>query len=256
MARQTEGETDTADATGQELVQARAWASCLDRGKYHAYETSNGLIVQAKPSDDISRALEYSNEDLQSAQEAIRLEVRYYVETKTECANNFTQEQLVLDIAAARTLLENPPSLSASRPWDVPTLVAVAALEAHLLRKASLPNDALHFSADTVLRIGEGEGGASPYESVASCFERGADRSAARAMPLLLLPEAEAIRAVIDDGDGKTAFQRATRAGFQPCSRSRERSSASPCPELRSPLGDVVRGTRPLPSRGGLAASN
>ena len=45
-----------------------------------------------------------------------------------------------------------------------------------------------------------------------SYFEQGADRSAARALPLLLLPNAAALRATLDGGDGSEAYSRAAAA--------------------------------------------
>ena len=209
----TEAQAGTVDAAKQELAQARAWASSLDRDSYQFREAPAGLIVQPTPSKDIVGALQHSTEDLESAQEAIRLEVRYYVEFQREREDAPSYEKLGDDIAVAQTLLENPPSLTAAAPWDVPALVAVAALEAHLLEGIDLPRDALRFAADTVLRIGEGAAWPLPHEFEETLFERGADRSAARAVPLLLLPGAGAIRTVVDEADGTTIFERATRAG-------------------------------------------
>ena len=63
-------------------------------------------------------------------------------------------------MATARKLLENPPSRGVYGPWDTSALVAAAALEAHLLDGAVLPEEALSFAAEIVLRIGEGEASA------------------------------------------------------------------------------------------------
>ena len=87
-----------------------------------------------------------------------------------------------------------------------PALVAAAALEAYLLRGADLPHDVLAFAADTVLRIAEGETRPRQDESQATYFEQGADRSAARALPLLLLPVPAPLRY-------EFPFERAARAG-------------------------------------------
>ena len=62
----------------------------------------------------------------------------------------------------------------------------------------------------TVLRIGEGEAWPRQYESEEMFFEEGADRSAARALPLLLLPVAAPLRAVVDEADGWTTFELAS----------------------------------------------
>ena len=120
-------------------------------------------------------------------------------------------DDLVADLATARKLLKNPPSLDT---WDTPALVVAAVLEAHLLSGVpTFQDDALSFAADTVLRIGEGETWPRGYEVEETFFEEGADRSAARAVPLLLLPVAARVRAVVDQADGRATFERAGRAG-------------------------------------------
>ena len=92
-------------------------------------------------------------------------------------------------------------------------MVAAAAIEAHILRGAELADDSLSFAADTVLRIGEGEVQPRQYEFEDTFFEQGADRSAARSLPLLLLPTAAPLRAVVDEADGSATFGRAIRGG-------------------------------------------
>ena len=103
-------------------------------------------------------------------------------------------------MATARKLLESPPSRGVYGPWDTSALVAAAALEAHLLDGTVLPEEALSFAAEIVLRIGEGEAGPRQFEFEDTFFEEGADRSAARVLPLLLLPVATQLRAVLDEG--------------------------------------------------------
>ena len=63
-----------------------------------------------------------------------------------------------------------------------------------------------------MIRIGEGAVEPHPFDNEGSYFEQGADRSAARALPLLLLPDAAALRASLDGGDGSEAYARAAAA--------------------------------------------
>ena len=127
-----EVETDT-DSIEQQLVPVRAWASSLDRDRYQAHEGPEGPYIQATAPEDIVQALQHSNEDLERTQEATRLVVRYYIEPKKKCAEAIGLDELATDIATARKLLENPPSLRVHDPWDPLALVVTAALEAHLL---------------------------------------------------------------------------------------------------------------------------
>ena len=197
----------------QQLVQVRAWASSLERDRFEIHKTQDGFSVQATPPDDVARALQGGHEDLELSMEATRLFVRYHIDPTKESAEPIGHDELAADMATARKLLESPSSLDVYGPWDTSALVAAAALEAHLLDGAVLPEDALSFAAEIVLRIGEGEASPRQFEFEDSFFEAGADRSAARVLPLLLLPVATQLRAVIDEGDGWTTFERAFRAG-------------------------------------------
>ena len=201
------------DSIEKKLMPVRLWASCLDRDSYQALEASDGLYIHPTPPDDVLQALEPSNEELHRFQEATRLFVRYYVDPKKEGAQAFAPDELAADIAIARNLLECPPSLVARDPWDTAALIAAAALEAYLIDGTDLEDDALSFAAETVLRVGEGEASPRQFEFEETYFEQGADRTAARTLPLLLLPSAARLRAGIDKGDGWKAFERAARAG-------------------------------------------
>ena len=197
----------------QPLAQVRVWASSLDRDRYQAHETPGGFYVQATPPDDVAQALQARNEDLGLATEAIRLFVRYHIEPKKEFAEPIGHDELAADMATARKLLESPSSRGVYGPLDTAAVVVAVALEAHLLDGTVLPEEALSFAAEIVLRIGEGEAWPRQFEFEESFFEEGADRSAARVLPLLLLPVATQLRRVLDEGDEWTTFERTFHAG-------------------------------------------
>jgi DNA-binding transcriptional ArsR family regulator len=188
------------------LAVVRAWASGLDRASYEARASDDGnLYIQSKPPDDVVQSMQQGNEDIQRAMEATRLFVRYYLDPKKDGAEPIKAEELVADLVASRELLENPPSLNASDPWDTPTVVSAVALEAALTEGLALPDESLHFAAEIVLRVGEGAVAQRQYEFAETYFEQGADRIAARVLPLLILPDAERIRSLLDaDGGGPT----------------------------------------------------
>ena len=208
----TEWEADTGDSSEQQLAEVRLWASSLDRDRYQAHEVPGGLSIQVTPPEDIAATLQYSSEALEREQEATRLVVRYYIERNKQPSKAIGPDDLTADITIARGLLESQLSLGAFDPWDTAALVVAAALEAHLLNGADLPDEALSFAVDTLLRIGEGEVQPRQDDVPETYFDRGADRSAARALPLLLLPVAAPLRTVVDEADGQTAFERATSA--------------------------------------------
>ena len=213
-----------ADTTGDEgrgsedielqLAPVRAWASSLDRSTFQAYETVNGVYVQATPSEEVVQALQRGREDSERAAEDIRLNVRYYLKRDEMRAETIEPHELAADLASARMLLETPSSFSVQRPWDVPALVAAAALDAYLLRRVDVSDDALAFAADTVIRVSEGAAPPGPIEFEGTYFEQGADRSAAGVLPLLLMPSAAPLRAIVDGTNGLAAFRRVSAAGL------------------------------------------
>ena len=200
------------DSFEQQLATVRAWASCLDRATYRAYEGPGGLYVQAAPPVDVVQALQHGKEHLETVQQAARLVLRYGVAPGKGRLEAIARDELEADIAVARRLFDDTRSLGADGSWDAPALVVAAALEARFLNRTDVPMEALSFAADAVLRIGESEAGHRPFQSEETFFEDGADRSAARALPLLLLPGATALRAVAGRGHETTTFDRAARA--------------------------------------------
>ena len=212
-ADSTEDEANGGEDIELQLATVSAWASSLDRNKFQVREAPDGLYIQATPPEEVVQALQHGNEDLARASEEIRLTGSYFFKPNEAYSENIDPDELTTDIASARQLLEAPPSLSAYNPWDVPALVSAAALDAYLLRRVDVPNDALAFAVDTVLRIAEGEA-PSPYEFEETYFEQGADRSAARVLPLLLMPAAAQLRAIVDGANGLATFKRVSAAGL------------------------------------------
>ena len=209
-----EGAVDAVDAVRDEqLATVRAWASVLDRGTYRARKTEAGLYIESTPPESVVQTLERSNEDLRRGREVTRLVVRYHIEPKNGMAQDVPAEELAADVEVARELLDDPPQRSAGSPWDAATAVVAAALSAHLLEGVQLTDDLLAFAVDTVLRVAAGGGSPREFESEESYFEQQADRSAARTLPLLLLPSARPLLALVDDRDGSSTFDRVIAAG-------------------------------------------
>ncbi len=205
------------DAAGKQLVTlARAWASCLDRSRYRVRETEDGFSIETAPPADVVQALQDTGEDLKRTSERTRLFVRYGIDRKKENAADISVDELVADIAVARVLLEKLPPSKSHEPWntdawvalDASAMVAAAALEAHLVKDAGLPDDEVSFCTELVIQVGGGATGPRPFEVHDSFHELGADRSAASILPSMLLPNAADLRAVIDGKDGSAALER------------------------------------------------
>ena len=200
------------DAVEHELANARVWACCLDRSTYQFHEGPDLVYVTSTPPAEVTATLQAELDDLRRAQDDTRLLNRYLGSRERGRTAEFTRDELSADLVVAQQLLEDPPSVSAQQRWNTPALVAAAALEAHVLQGFDLPDDAMAFATSTVLRIGEGEYRPLDIESETSYFQQGADRSAARAVPLLLLPAAARLRAIVDDTSGRSTLQRAIAA--------------------------------------------
>jgi DNA-binding transcriptional ArsR family regulator len=212
LTAEAPGDDASKAAAERWLVTVRAWASGLDRANYEARQEEGAVYIQSTPPDDIAAAMERDGEDMRRAGEATRLMVRYHVQPSQGTALPLSAEDLAADLAVAQELLDNPPALGPGGPWDMPAAVAAAALEACITSGTEVPGEALRFAAETIIRIGEGEAPSHAFDNKDSFFEQGADRNAARALPLLLLPKAAALRALVDGGDGSAAYSRALTA--------------------------------------------
>ena len=207
-------EVDAAPVTYTTKV--RNWASLLDRTRYRAYTKDGMTVVQAVPPEDVKEALAPGNQDLQRGNEALRLVNRYFWHRRARPpkAPEPSAEELTSDLVTARSLVEDPPSASATGEWDTAALVAAAALEAHLVSNVPVAEGGIEFSVETILRIGEAVTPTDDLEFSGSMFEQGADRTAASAIPLLLLPQAAELREHADaqtDGEASRCLAAARR---------------------------------------------
>jgi hypothetical protein len=192
----------------------RRWAGMLDRDLYQATSVGNGLEIRYAPLEEIEAELRPGNEEIERGREATRLVWRYVLEphAKPAEAAPITREELTADLDTARALTHVPSGRSPVGLWDAPAGVAAAALKAHISQGMEIPADLIQFAVSTVLTVAElvvptAEGG---YQQ--QYFEQGADRVAARALPLLLLPAATALRDASSDSTGASGQARVSAA--------------------------------------------
>ena len=194
-----------------ELITVRAWASGLDRSSYSMTETDEGWLVESQPPHEVAAVLSAGMSWMVRSQEAMRLTLRYHVKRENGTAEPVTIDDLVADLDSAVALLNDPPELDAMG-WDASAAVAAVGLEENLVRALSLPDDSVKIAADIVLRIAEGGMPQRDHDIEESYFSQGADRSAARALPLLLTHAADHVRRLIDGADGTAAYTRIAAA--------------------------------------------
>ncbi len=205
------GDDVPAGAAEMELSTARAWASSLNRSTYTMQKTGDGFVIESHPPAEVTAVLSAGMSGVLRSQESVRLTVRYHVKQEAGTAEPITTEDLVADLSLAVTLFDDPPELDAMG-WDAPAAVAAYALTQHLVHGLPLPDDSVRQAADIVLRIGEGDMPQRDHSIEESYFSQGADRSAARVLPLLLTPAADHARRLLDGADGTAAYGRAEAA--------------------------------------------
>ena len=196
------------------VVHARKWAGTLDPGNYQVHATEQGFNIEVSPPDDVAELLRDTDADLERAHDATRLVLRYGRDSINGIYRAVPHDELEADLAIVQQFLENPPSLAVYDSLDTSAMVAAVALEAHFVEGAALSDDAAVFAAELVLDIGETDFGSRPFEFAGTFNEHAADRSAARALPLLLLPAASSLRVRLSDPDQTPALDRAVGAGL------------------------------------------
>lgn len=218
LARGTKRRSDTPSPfsvgpdRGRLVEHARAWATSLDRSSYRTHAEGDSVIVETVPPADVEAALQRDEEQAQATKGAIGLFLKYHVRPSSDGHQPTSPDELVADLYNAKKLLDNPPTDLIHNPLDICALVSAAILNANLVADRSLPDDTLHLAAEVVLQIGEAYSSVQGVEDM--FYEYGADRSASRALPLLLLPAASRLRAELDQGDGSATFKRAVEAGI------------------------------------------
>ena len=193
----------------------RNWASRLDHSTYQTRKGEEGTIVETRAPDDVVQALQETSEAANLKIRAFKLLFCYSIKNKEMISKPIDFDSLIDDIEFVKHLLNNPALLEGSL-WDIPALVAAAALKAHLVDSISLPDDVLLWSVKILLRVGEDKDtlNARQLEIEYEFCEDGADRSAAKILPLLLLPISAQLRTLVDQKSGSNTFQRTINACF------------------------------------------
>lgn len=192
-ARAEVGDDSSAGAR-EHLAAVRTWAASLDRAAYEVRQEDDRLLIQQAVDPEVEQVLGETNADLRRTNDAVGLTVRHaHVRDNGGRAPDIGTEALVADLALARQLLDDPPQ-SVGFSADGPVAAAASAVELHLSGRAIVPDDELAWSATVLLQVAAGIAEHADDLFDDSFFSQGADRSAARALPFLLLPDARDLR--------------------------------------------------------------
>jgi hypothetical protein len=189
----------------------RGWASGLDRASYSVTETNDGWIIESNPPEEVTAVLSEGLEWATRSQRAMRFTLKYHINREDATAEPVTTEQLVADLDEAATLRSDPHGLD-DMELDGAAAVAAVALQEHLRNGRPLPGPTVKTAAEILLSITENDIPLRDHSIEDSYFSQGADRSAARVLPLLLTSDAEPALRVIGEGDVGTARARVQAA--------------------------------------------
>jgi hypothetical protein len=205
---------DSSDGAREHLAAVRTWAASLDRGAYQVKQVDDQVVIQQAVDPEVERVLGEPNADLRRTNDAVGLTVRHaHVRDNGGRAPDVGSEALGADLALAKELLDDPPR-SIGFSVDGPVAAAASAVELQLTGRTIVSDDDLAWSATLLLQVAAGiaEGADDLFDD--SLFSQGADRSAGRALPFLLLPVARELRAALgvngsDDVDELIKLSRA-----------------------------------------------
>jgi hypothetical protein len=188
---------DSSAGAREHLAAVRNWASALDRTAYEVRQEDDRLLIQQAVDPEVEQVLGDTNADLRRTNDAMGLTVRHaHVRDNGGRAPVIPVEALAADIALARHLLDEPPQ-SVGFSADGPVATAASAVELHLSGQTVVADDDLAWSAMVLLQVAASIAENSVDFFDDSFFSQGADRSAARSLPFLLLPAAHSLRAAL-----------------------------------------------------------
>ncbi len=171
------------------LALIESWAAEFRIENYHLSTSGNHILIEFERPEPIERILAPRNAELQATNALYTLQNRYGRFNNNP--DGWSVEDLADDLATARAMDETE-SVPADFLWPENGLVSVAAaaVRSHGLGLASIDDADLRWAVEATLLAAENPqiDGMSYHGSM---FSMGADRAAAAAVPLLLLPASE-----------------------------------------------------------------
>ncbi len=170
------------------LIEVEGWAAALHPENYRARRTDDGdLLVEFEAPENVATGLAPSLASLNRRNEMMRLQLAYAMSEERISP----VDTLLDDLAIARGFHQSNALEDFFRPADPIAAVAAAAVVAHGQGRLRVPDDDLRWAAEVLIEAAIPEVDALSHES--STYPMGADRSAAAALPSLLLPPFDGI---------------------------------------------------------------
>lgn len=181
QARDLLAGTEDAD---RQLATVQGWAAIMHPQNHHARQADNGVIIEYQHPEDVAENLAPSLESLDRGNTAFRLQATYAIALAEGRAA--PTDSLPEDLATARDLADRPPQDGPVRIIDPIAAVAAVAIIAHAQGRIEIPAEDLNWSAKILVEVATSPW-RHPLDSEYSTYLMGADRSAAAALPMLLL---------------------------------------------------------------------
>lgn len=188
-------------------------AGLLRKGQYRLVKYDDGYYLEQEISADVEESLRATNLGLDRGYQTVGMTLRHIhsVYQPESAKTEMTLQVLTEDIAAAQDLLHDPPPTAVGL-IDACTGVAASALNYHFLGKLELPAEQLLWAAQVILEAVELYDNEQNDTYEYGYFYQGADRSAARSVALLTLPQAADLRdALAAAGLGQDEILKANR---------------------------------------------
>ncbi len=182
---------EVAASAADALASVRMWASLLDADTWHRVEVGGGAVGWRHiPPADVTAALGDRQAELDRAGEAWRLLGAYRMQLVPPLHDQAppvpAEAVLAADLTVARDLAAAPPPGGPTEPDQAPAAVAAAAVRAHAAGVGVDPDDLAWAVGYVIAGALQPHIGQFAYQG--TMYSAGADRSAATAVPLLLLP--------------------------------------------------------------------
>jgi hypothetical protein len=190
---------DTSPSARQHLAAVQNWAAALDQTAHELTPQDDRLLIKQVTNPEVEAVLGEVNADIRRINDALGLTNRHaHMRTDGRRAPDMSSEALAADLTIAQDLLANPPSSGAGLSPDGIVATAASGIELHFGRGIHVADADLQWSAKVLLDVAStvADNPSDAFDD--SFFSQGADRSAARGLPYLLLPSALGLRNAIE----------------------------------------------------------
>ncbi|MFC8045350.1 hypothetical protein [Nocardia sp. NPDC057353] len=172
-------------------AEVEAWAANLDYDRYRFYRSGGQVVVEVEPPEHVARWQAQWQPGLDRTNSLLRLQNRYSAIHRLSGADYSepTVDEIAADLILAEDLLGSPPPMASSDPRDSAAHVAAAAIEAAANSSAPITVPGMNFAVKLIVSIASAFADGEDCRDEGYYYALGADRGAAAALPLLLLPD-------------------------------------------------------------------